>query len=360
MGLYRLILAAAVAVSHMDIPIYGYNPGVIAVISFYILSGYVMTMLIKRYYLAPHMIPHFYADRAARLYPQFLLYAVATLVALLFIPIKSPFLENLNASTVALNLSMLPLGYYMLGLSNAMLIPQSWSLGLELTFYLVVPFMLLWFDRRSMLLLAAASLSIFALAYTGKINTDWFGYRLLPGTLFMFMVGMAFADRERFSPWFPVAMLGIAGGLLYLAPPHILALPHNHEVLIGFVIGVLALTVLQWVPFSRFDEALGNISYGLFLNHFIAIWIAIDGYGWTRPFTNRQAAAIVFSSAVAAVASYILVERPVLRWRRRMRVGHGTQAPLARKAACACCGGSGSEVGGFLCSECGGAGEDSA
>jgi len=57
MGLYRLLLAMMVAISHAGIRPYGYNPGVIAVISFVILSGYVMSFLIERYYKQPADIP---------------------------------------------------------------------------------------------------------------------------------------------------------------------------------------------------------------------------------------------------------------------------------------------------------------
>ena len=50
MGTYRFILALLVLISHAGVSIGDYNPGVMAVISFYLLSGYVMTILINKYY----------------------------------------------------------------------------------------------------------------------------------------------------------------------------------------------------------------------------------------------------------------------------------------------------------------------
>ena len=41
-GLYRLILAVLVALSHFNLIIYGFDPGQWAVVCFYILSGFLM------------------------------------------------------------------------------------------------------------------------------------------------------------------------------------------------------------------------------------------------------------------------------------------------------------------------------
>jgi peptidoglycan/LPS O-acetylase OafA/YrhL len=48
MGAFRLALAALVALSHAGVNFFGYQPGVVAVISFLIISGFVMTRLIER------------------------------------------------------------------------------------------------------------------------------------------------------------------------------------------------------------------------------------------------------------------------------------------------------------------------
>ena len=50
MGYYRLILALLVAASHAGLTFGRFNPGEIAVVSFFLLSGYVMTALIDRHY----------------------------------------------------------------------------------------------------------------------------------------------------------------------------------------------------------------------------------------------------------------------------------------------------------------------
>jgi len=68
MGTYRLFLAALVALSHVGLTIGGMNPGVMAVVHFFLLSGFVMTALIRRYYLNIKEVPAFYLDRTLRLH----------------------------------------------------------------------------------------------------------------------------------------------------------------------------------------------------------------------------------------------------------------------------------------------------
>ena len=53
MGILRFILAILVLLSHTGVSLLGLNPGVMAVIVFYAISGYVMAALIKRHYAAP-------------------------------------------------------------------------------------------------------------------------------------------------------------------------------------------------------------------------------------------------------------------------------------------------------------------
>ena len=80
LGSLRLLLALTVALSHANFRIGSLNPGVVAVIGFYLISGYVMAGLIRRHYQQPGKALAFYLDRAIRLLPQYLVYASLTLV----------------------------------------------------------------------------------------------------------------------------------------------------------------------------------------------------------------------------------------------------------------------------------------
>lgn len=134
MGAFRLLLAVLVAVSHMGKKFAGLNPGVIAVISFLIISGFVMASLIERNYREPRKIGLFYIDRALRLYPQFLVYFVASCLVIHFLLPGTPQAAELTWKTLSTSLLMLPLGYYMFGVGGTEILPPGWSLGLEMSF----------------------------------------------------------------------------------------------------------------------------------------------------------------------------------------------------------------------------------
>ncbi|NTI80471.1 acyltransferase family protein [Rhizobium rhizogenes] len=310
MGTYRLILALAVLYSHAFGTIWGLNSGVSAVISFFIISGYLMTGLIRRNYPQLDDVPAFYLDRFTRLFPQFLFYLLATVAVLPWIGTDNSFLTDGSLEKVVLNAAMLPLGYYMFGLEHALYIPPSWSLGLELTFYLVFPFFMLTSDRMKIVVVLTSSI-VFIAAFFGVINTDWFAYRLLPGTFFMFVIGSwRQLGKHVFvlvSLFFFIAVLGLA-----IASPALRDLPYNLEVTIGAVIGTIAILILPRIPRNKVDDYLGNLSYGLFLNHYLVIFIA-DHYGIPK-WAIVPAAALVLSAI-----SYEVIEKTALRFRQQLR-----------------------------------------
>jgi peptidoglycan/LPS O-acetylase OafA/YrhL len=213
MGAFRLLLAVLVAVSHMGVTVAGLNPGVVAVISFLIISGFVMTSLIERNYSSTGKIASFYLDRALRLYPPFLFYFIASCIVVhVLMPGSAPDLE-LTVPRVAASLSMVPLGFYMFGVSSLWILPPAWSLGLEMCFYLVIPFLLVFKWRGAAF---ALSVGVFVLACFGYINTDYYGYRLLPGVLFMFLCG-SYLYKANSKGLVVVAATAISAGLLFVA-----------------------------------------------------------------------------------------------------------------------------------------------
>ncbi len=320
MGLYRLMLAMLVAISHTGVKFHGFNPGVVAVISFFLLSGYVMTQLIRKHYPQPAHAPRFYLDRAARLFPQYLFYFLLTSLFIYSGGMHTIFTHQLTPLKWLLNIPLLPLGFYMFGLDGALVIPQAWSLGLEMCFYLCIPW-LLQCPTRWRHVLAAASLLIFLAAFSGRIDTDLFGYRLLPGTLFIFLAGVAHAENGRAARMYRGLTLVLALGLLALALHDETwgRLTYNKEVLLGLSLGLLALAWLKLRPFSAIDEFLGNLSYGVFLNHMLIIgWL--QQYRGAQTFTATDVMLLLTVCMAAALLSFLLIERPALNWRRTLRL----------------------------------------
>lgn len=312
MGAYRLFLAFCVLESHVFGAVMGWDIGVVAVISFLIMSGYVMAMLVGKYYPTIASSPAFYADRAARLFPQYLFYLVAILLCAHFIGLNAPFLYNRGPIYILLNALILPLGFYMFGLNTALYNPPAWSLGLEFCFYLVFPFF--WqLPSRWKYVCIALSLVVSIIALTGTINSDWFGYRLLPGTFFIFIIGTALARPDKISRYYPAFIGGLAAVALVvvMADKRLYDLPYTREVLGGIVVGVIVVSFLKSKRFSQIDEFLSNLSYGVYLNHFLVLML-VQHY-------HLSLFLVPAVSPVLAYVSYNLVEKPALRWRHHLR-----------------------------------------
>jgi peptidoglycan/LPS O-acetylase OafA/YrhL len=317
MGFYRLFLALVVAFSHW----YGFPdvyPGVVAVISFFLLSGYVMTALIDKYYLRHSSVIPFYIDRMIRLYPQFLLYSVMTIIAVNFFGLRNAWLHNApTLSNDLLQLTVLPLNFYRE--FPDLLMPQAWSLGLEFMFYITIPFVLIY---RVRLLLALLSFCVFMIACLGYLDTDYFAYRLLPGTFFIFMLGSWIRRREENFGNKTIACILMFSSIMFVASGIISEKPVIlRSIFLGIFLGVPAVYFVSKVRiFEKWDALAGNLSYGVFLNHWLILSISIQIWGLSHGFYGLfQFCCAIAVSMIASYASFRLVEEPLIQLRHQMR-----------------------------------------
>ena len=317
MGVYRLLLAVLVALSHMGIKFAGLNPGVVAVISFLIISGFVMTSLIERNYNALSKVGLFYVDRALRLYPQFLFYLCMSCAVIYFLLPGTPQAAELTFRHIVANLTIVPLDFYMFGLAGTELMPPAWSLGLELCFYLAIPFLLIFKLRGVAVVLSVA---VFLVACLGYINTDVYGYRLLPGVLFMFLCGSYLYGKQAKGRLIVAGTL-VGAALLFIAimAGWIERRPFNAEVTLGVALGIPAVFLLTKLRQHPLDEFFGNISYGVFLNHFVAMYLLRAL--WPLAYIGWYTEAVMVLSFVMSIVSYHAVERPALKLRHKVRAG---------------------------------------
>jgi peptidoglycan/LPS O-acetylase OafA/YrhL len=320
LGSLRLLLALAVAASHANLRLGGLNPGVVAVIGFYLISGYVMAGLIHRHYSHPSQASAFYLDRAIRLLPQYLFYAGLTLAWHLYTQTTTPFLSRSPSPGDLLNnLLIVPLNYYMFnGSDQYTLIPPAWSLGAEVQFYLLAPFLLLWPKR--LLLVGLLSLGVYLAALSGFINSDWYGYRLLPGVLIFFLLGtwLQHLHQQRQVARALVFTAVVAGlavgalGLLYLNGT--LRHPYNFETLLGLILGLGLLHALATRKRTRWDDLAGDISYGVFLNHFLIMWTL-----YPQGVADGQLPGFIALCLGLSWLTQRYIERPLLRRRHTLR-----------------------------------------
>ncbi len=325
MGTLRYLLAVLVLLSHAGVNLSGHHPGVMAVAVFYAISGYVMSALIQRHYSQAAATPRFYLDRLLRIYPQYGIYALATALWYGLTQQPTAFLQHAPSLQDALNnLLIVPLNYYMVnGADQFTLIPPAWSLGAELLFYLLAPW--LWRHWKVAIGLSVASLGVQVLAWHGVLHSDWWGYRLLPGVLWVFVLGMAMQRLHAGQQHKAACLLALAApalcglALWYLGANGLLVRHYTLEVVVGVAFAIPAIQVFtQWqgnASWRTLDSRLGNISYGVFLNHFLLMWL----WSWQAPLGAGQLLGLVACSTLLSFCTYHCIEKPVLRWRRTLR-----------------------------------------
>jgi len=326
-GSLRLLLAAMVALAHAGYSLGPWHLGVPAVVGFYLISGYVTTALIDRYHQGRGQVGAFYADRALRLLPQYYGYALIGALLWATATVHSPFLAAVPTGGDWLaNVFIVPLNYFMLtGQDRFTLVPPAWSLGAEIQFYLLLPWLVV-VGGRGQAVLGGLSLVVFALAQAGWLDADAFGYRLLPGILWIFLAG-GLIYRQRAGSWrqgwMLLGLLGLAAWLWLAALwgwPE-LRRPFNVEVALGLSVGLPVVVALaRWSP-RRWDTAVGQLAYGVFLGHFAVLW------WWPVLERGERVPPLAYLMVLMGVAtlSYAGWERPLARWRR-----------LHCRAACGC------------------------
>ena len=267
-GYLRLILAILVMLSHLGIRVNGLNIGVIAVVMFYILAGYVVSYIYTIY----QNYTLFIRDRIKRIFPLYLFMVGLTTLFLLITDFANPHFTLFNIFT---NLTIIPLNYYML-IDNAILstphwwlIPPAWSLGTELQAYILLPFILLY--PKIKYISISISFLIYLLSAFLLIQPDYFGYRLIVGVLFIFILGVSIRNKTLFDKLF-LSVIWITSSLFLIF--HINNSAYIRETSIGIFIGI---PLIYWLSIIKvkfpLNRLLGSLSYAIFLSHFLAIWI---------------------------------------------------------------------------------------
>jgi peptidoglycan/LPS O-acetylase OafA/YrhL len=328
MGLYRLLLAYMVLYSHMFQPIMGFQIGVVAVISFLLISGFVMTALIEKHYFSINLIGKFYLDRMLRLLPQFYFYALLIIFCAHYLNLRQQGMPHEPTfQSIILQLLVVPINFnYQF---SSLLIPQAWSLGLEITFYVLFPFVLI-FNKR--LIVLVTSFIFFLFTYFEFLNVDTWGYRFLPGTFFIFISGSFLYDASKREKFIPVVICCLAIVLLvmtYFFPSfqgELILI--KRSILAGIIFGVPAIATLKYLGIKNTNKfSLGDLSYGVFLNHnfVIGLFVLILGSAATQESKPEIADLIIALSLTITVStifsfvSYHVAELPFVLLKKKQR-----------------------------------------
>lgn len=210
MGIFRLFLALAVLNVHYTFWNDQYFPFAFpAVCAFFIISGFYMSVVLHGKY--GHNFPVFYLNRALRIYPICLAVLLLTVAGDFFgllvdVPginqVNNPFMPSMampladRVMAVFNSITMFPgvLWHAVFGfppvssLITSLLGGQLYTVGIEICFYAVAPFLLLQKGWRLAVVMAIATICHFVPFFLGVPDRPY-QYEYFPAVIVFFMLG---------------------------------------------------------------------------------------------------------------------------------------------------------------------------
>lgn len=325
MGIYRFVLSIMVALSHSGMFYWGCNQGTIAVISFFIITGYTSEISVSKYtggYKKDH-IWNYYWNRIVRLLPLYSFWVIVTLF-IVFFGMEHETVHVLSLRGAVLNLMLLPLNFAFLStglqaeIDACRAIPAAWTIGVQLTYYILAPFLHIFREKKNYvnIMLFAISFSLYVLTLRGTISPVW-GYNLLPGTLWIFILGIylykdGIKEKQILFCMYSIIFLL----LLYMGSTGKLINGQSKEVLFGAIFGFPLIYFLKSFPKGKIDSFLGSISYGIYLGHFTVKTVIQNVIGH-QPGYFKEWLIFILLSILCATLSHFIVEYPIEKLRHR-------------------------------------------
>ncbi|MDJ0949738.1 MAG: acyltransferase [Alphaproteobacteria bacterium] len=324
-GTLRFFLAFLVVAQHLAL---AYGVGNIAVFGFFILSGYLMTVVTQTVYA--DALDRYALNRSLRIFPPYLAVLFATIVVLLILPIPiwtpvvrvpETVLEWItNVTTIGLTQDSM----------GARPLPHAWSLFVELFYYALIP--LLARTPRTTLLWFAVSVAYAVLAWDLPFYDRYFS--LAAGSLPFSLGAMIFhyggPTRERRVPvLLGVIVFAVVLASTILVPDDLARSLHLYLGMIVVAYLVFALASRNASGFlNRLDCLLGDLAYPVFLCHWLVG--AVVAYAFELPRSVELLTVSLPFVVLASLAIRWLVELPLASVRDRVR--HSVASALASGA----------------------------
>jgi peptidoglycan/LPS O-acetylase OafA/YrhL len=355
MGLIRFFLALVVAIDHWrvimllekgilldDVVKFGFNAGY-AVMFFYVISGFLITYTLTQNYRWDWPgIAAFYRNRFIRIFSLY--WATVTLA---FFAIGGAWPQFLAAS-VPDKLT----GVFLLGMDWRMAfasypaiheaasikgLNQAWTLGAELTFYLLAP-LLVWSWRiGAVILLASFGLRAFFVFRYGSDLQDVWTYFFVGTTFGFFMLGHLACLFSRYlaNRWLGVFLTIASFWVMTFGGSYAsFDTPRFWGSVLLFSVAVPGL--FEATKNVRWMNALGDLSYPIYLVHTLVLilfgrWLLSGALSleWLDMLDRGYASLVAFSAAtvLAAVFVHRLVEMPMAWAMRAALRGGKTKSP---------------------------------
>jgi peptidoglycan/LPS O-acetylase OafA/YrhL len=352
MGIIRLLLASSVVIEHCKSSI-GVKlfPGNIAVEMFFMISGFYMSLILSRKYEAATWAGRlsFYASRYSRLWPTFIITTIA--IQLWWLAAYSYLGREPDSAGDFRHLIENELIYYAVQLSNVFMIGldipsvfhvsqsqgvqltfgpaesyggtlwmgfmrdigQAWSIGTEIWFYLLVPF-LCRLATSWLLAIAAASFALRA----GMSANGLTVYFFFPTQIALFLIGMI-AQRHFHAPA-KLKNSTALGGMVMVAVASLafgsaLDLDQTYKWALYAAFALTMPSIFNYAMKSKADQTIGELSYPIYITHMFLL--SVLGVIGKRLGIKIGGEILLVVTVLSSWFLYVSVDKPIGRWRER-------------------------------------------
>lgn len=347
MGIVRLFLALSVVSSHMEsYPPISMANGVFAVKLFFIISGFYMAMVYRNY----SSNIKFWCSRYLRLYPTYFICVICALMLyygsylkdIQLLPVAAQILLGVTQLSLLFQDILLWLSIDMnheIGFvpiyrawedsiyQYALLFP-AWSLGSELMFYLVTPFIMR-VSRLYVVLVCATLLKLCTYYYFGENDGMHFYF---PITIGYFALGaLIYYNRARLEYAAPYNYCIFSFVLLMIIFYQYIESYFLHDILL-LILGLTIPAIFAITKDKQWDQYLGSLAYPVYCSHALVITYLIKPYIYSGQYSFPALANILspektlmFGTVAAYTASilvamiFVVIEVPVERLRRFLK-----------------------------------------
>jgi peptidoglycan/LPS O-acetylase OafA/YrhL len=344
MGALRFFLALCVVAFHLTSPSLAIV-GPLAVNFFYVISGFLITMILNETY--NFSFPAFALNRVIRLYPAYAVTAVATIVLLYLNPSAHAFnwhwTGQINPGDILGNVFIIPWSvlsdpmmpdYTGLGILRSptirfQLIPIIWSIAIELSCYLVLFLFAARNARRAAIVLFLAM--AWQLTFTLRSPASLMIYMPIPAAMLPFSLGAIAYFMKGIAPK-PATDSGLIARCFAVAAVFLVNWGLDYPSSVGspsywtnYIIAFAGVLLIQTArpnnkSFHSIDRFLGDISYPLFLCHYVATAITFYAFGGTSPAWGWHMFAIGIAPSLAMAATInLLIDRQLVSLRGKVR-----------------------------------------
>lgn len=346
MGIIRFLLAWCVVFSHYEINTTYFLYSNFAVQIFFVFSGFYISLILNNNSYKSYK--NFILSRYLRLFPIYFLCLLITFIFnngntiyhtnfvkdnidifssifLIFTNITILF-QDLVMFLGIINNSMQfvtdynnsfprPLYYYLY-------LPQGWSLGLELSFYFLAPFILSKINLKKIIIIILLSISLRIMLIQNNLTIDPWSYRFLPTELIFFLFGSIsyiFYKKKIFFNKFTSIFFILLISLTIIIFQKVNIWTYGYIILYFMIIFSIP-SIFNLMKNNKFDRFLGELSYPIYCFQFIGIGFCIKILNMKGRHDLFTGVTIFFIILTLSVFSYLFLQKFIDVMRSRLKI----------------------------------------